>query len=295
MAVCFETGRCALHLFPTKCCPSPADSWGRSPTSKCIQKKCFRGVMTLTKSKNIHTTFFYTITQYEPVSKTPPPAWRNRTIDFSVAPDCKMTLEILKIRLALTCTAGSTGFEHVRCSAWRRHVALLKERGGIMEGIIKTAWQTDRHSMAFIQMNAETPAARLIPATWSEPLKLFENPAQSGRISSAARSAGTRQNARRDSMFWTVKSHALMRFWSHAAVRTRCWSNRWMWSVNNDSNDDYDLRQERQTHILSRQTWLSNQGLSTALQAHLYHVKKKSIIRHFNFTFLVLQIGLQTV
>lgn len=43
---------------------------------------------------------------------------------------------------SVTSTAGSTGFEHVSCSAWRRHVALLKERGGIMEGIIKTAWQT---------------------------------------------------------------------------------------------------------------------------------------------------------
>lgn len=291
MAVCFETGRCALHLFPTKCCPSPADSWGRSPTSKCIQKKCFCGVMTLTKSKNIHTTFFYTITQYEPVSKTPPLAWRNRTIDFSVVPDCKMTLEILKIRhvhrgkhriraremLGLTKTCGIT-------EGARRHY------GGNYKDSL-----TDRHSMAFIQMNTETPSARLIPATWSEPLKLFENAAQSGRISSAARSAGTRQNARRDSMFWTVKSRALMRSWSHAAVRTRRRSNRWMWSVNNDSNDDYDLRQERQTHIPSRQTWLSNRGLSTALQAHLCHVKKKSIIRHFNFTFLVLQIGLRTV
>lgn len=160
------------------------------------------------------------------MSKTPPPAWRNWTIDFSVAPDCKMNLEIhlksvsrahvhrgkrrfrARERLSLTKTCGIT-------EGARRHY------GGNYKDSL-----TDRHSMAFIQMNAEAPAARLIPATWSEPLKLFESAAQSGRISSAARSAGTRQNARRDSMFWTVKSRALMRSRSHAAVRTQRRSNR---------------------------------------------------------------------
>lgn len=143
MAVCFETGRCALHLFPNEMLSITSRQLGQITHIEIHSEKVLPWRDDINKVwKHSYRILLnhYTVWASFKNTSSSMTELNNRLFSCSWLQD--EPRDSFKIPLALTSTAGSAGFEHVGCSAWRRHVALLKERGGIMEGIIKTAWRT---------------------------------------------------------------------------------------------------------------------------------------------------------
>lgn len=80
-------------------CPSPADSSGRSPTPKCIQRKCSRSMMTL--RKYICTAVMLTITQHKHVKNTSPSIAEPNNWLFSYSRQHDEPQNSFKIRLCV--------------------------------------------------------------------------------------------------------------------------------------------------------------------------------------------------